>query len=117
MFLEQAFTQATNGATRLNVLDLCAAPGGKSTHLLSLMDQNSLLVSNEVIQSRSAILSENLQKWGHSNVVVTNNDREIFRGFQVFLMSLLLMPLVQAKDFFARILAQAKEWSKMPSPL
>jgi 16S rRNA C967 or C1407 C5-methylase (RsmB/RsmF family) len=68
MLLEQALVQSTDLTKPLRVLDLCAAPGGKSTHLLSLINSNSLLVSNEVIRSRSAILSENIQKWGHANV-------------------------------------------------
>ena len=58
----------------LRVLDLCAAPGGKSTHLLSLIRNNDLLVSNEVIRNRTGILSDNLDKWGHANVVVTQAD-------------------------------------------
>lgn len=77
MFVEQAFKQhAKKGAIR--VLDLCAAPGGKSTHLLSLMDQDSILVSNEVIRSRVSVLMENVMKWGYPNVVVTNNDSADF---------------------------------------
>ena len=48
--------------TELKVLDLCAAPGGKSTHLLSLISKESLLVSNEVIRSRANILNDNISK-------------------------------------------------------
>lgn len=58
MFLENAFTQSVDQNNPINVLDLCAAPGGKSTHLLSLMNAQSLLVSNEVIKSRAFILSD-----------------------------------------------------------
>jgi len=112
MFLEQAFTQAANGATRLNVLDLCAAPGGKSTHLLSLMDQNSLLVSNEVIQSRSAILSENLQKWGHSNVVVTNNDPKDFQRLPGFFDVIVVDAPCSGEGLFRKDPDAVKEWSE-----
>ena len=49
MFVEQAFRQMEHTANRI-VLDLCAAPGGKSTHLLSLIDKSDLLVANEVIR-------------------------------------------------------------------
>lgn len=62
----------------LRVLDLCAAPGGKSTHLLSLLEPDSLLVSNEVISSRATILKENLEIWGTANAVVTSSDSEVF---------------------------------------
>jgi len=78
MFLEQVFRQVAEPDAPLLVLDLCGAPGGKSTHLLSLMNRESLLVANEVIRTRAAILSENIRKWGNSNVVVTNNDPRYF---------------------------------------
>ncbi|MDR1632778.1 MAG: RsmB/NOP family class I SAM-dependent RNA methyltransferase [Dysgonamonadaceae bacterium] len=54
-------------------LDLCAAPGGKSTHLSAILPEGSLLVANEAIRSRANILSENLIKWGNPQTVVTNN--------------------------------------------
>ena len=65
MFVEQAFRQIEHRKSRI-VLDLCAAPGGKSTHLLSLIDADDLLVSNEVIRSRVPVLDENIRKWGQS---------------------------------------------------
>lgn len=54
------------------VLDLCAAPGGKSTLWRSLIEDDCLLVANEPNRQRAEILNENLQKWGHPNVMVTN---------------------------------------------
>lgn len=74
MFLEQAICAFVSGPVKC--LDLCAAPGGKSTHLLSLLPEGSLLVSNEVIRSRSNILAENIVKWGAPNCIVTNSDPE-----------------------------------------
>lgn len=74
MFLEQAIRRFVDSPVKC--LDLCAAPGGKSTHLLSLLPEGSLLVSNEVIRSRSYILAENIAKWGNPNNIVTNNDPE-----------------------------------------
>jgi 16S rRNA C967 or C1407 C5-methylase (RsmB/RsmF family)/NOL1/NOP2/fmu family ribosome biogenesis protein len=74
MFIEQALKQSVDLSDSLKVLDLCAAPGGKSTLIQSLLNKNSLLVCNEVIKSRTAVLEENLVKWGAENVVVTNND-------------------------------------------
>ena len=52
-------------------LDLCAAPGGKSTLLRSLLPDDTLLVSNEPLRARCQVLAENMTKWGHQNVVVT----------------------------------------------
>lgn len=74
MFLEQALTQLTDLSKSLKVLDLSAAPGGKSTHIQSLISKESLLVSNEVIKSRANVLKDNMIKWGYSNGIVTNND-------------------------------------------
>ncbi len=72
MFLEQVIKTHINEP--VCALDLCAAPGGKSTHLSALLPEDSLLVSNEVIRSRANILAENNIKWGNQSVVVTNND-------------------------------------------
>ncbi len=62
-------------------LDLCAAPGGKSTLALSELPEGSLLIANEVVRQRANILAENLIKWGNPNCIVTNNYAEDFRAF------------------------------------
>ena len=74
MFLEQVVKKYLSGpSTGSKVLDLCAAPGGKSTHLASLLGDDSLLISNEVMPQRAHILAENATKWGYGNMAVTNN--------------------------------------------
>lgn len=82
MFLQVVLEQIT-GDTPLRVLDLCAAPGGKSTLLASNLPKDSLLVSNEVIKSRASILKENIIKWGYDHIVVTNSDPNRFTGMRV----------------------------------
>jgi 16S rRNA C967 or C1407 C5-methylase (RsmB/RsmF family) len=82
MFLEQALKQTVELSQPLKVLDLSAAPGGKSTHIQSLISKDSLLVSNEVIRARANILKDNIIKWGCNNVVVTNNDPKDFAGLK-----------------------------------
>lgn len=77
MLLEQVWDQLSLPDQPL-VLDLCASPGGKSTHLLSLLNHRGLLISNEVIKSRSASLLENVTKWGYANVLVSQNDPRDF---------------------------------------
>lgn len=54
------------------VLDLCAAPGGKSTHLAAQMNNQGLLIANEMVPGRAAIVAENLERWGVRHAVVTN---------------------------------------------
>lgn len=65
----------------ITALDLCAAPGGKSTLALSLLPTGSILIANEAIRQRSNILAENIIKWGHPNCIVTNNYAEDFSDF------------------------------------
>lgn len=78
MFVEQALKQCLPGDTPVVMLDLCAAPGGKSTHALSLLPAGSLLVANEVMRPRAQILAENITKWGNPAVIVTQNDPQDF---------------------------------------
>lgn len=110
MLLEQAFLQSTAGATGLRVLDLCAAPGGKSTHLESLLPENSLLVSNEVIKSRAAILCENLTKWGSDRVVVTNNDPAAFARLEGFFDVVVVDAPCSGSGLFRREPELVVEW-------
>ena len=72
MFLSTVLQQ-TIDSEPIMMLDLCAAPGGKSTLALSALPKGSLLVTNEPVRPRAQILSENIQKWGNPNVIVTNN--------------------------------------------
>lgn len=67
------------------ILDLCAAPGGKSTHLAGKMEQKGLLVCNEIHPARAKILAQNVERMGIANAVVTNMEPaglvETFRSF------------------------------------
>jgi NOL1/NOP2/fmu family ribosome biogenesis protein len=93
-------------------VDLCAAPGGKSTHLASLINDESLLVSNEVIRSRASILSENLQKWGSNNVVVTNNDPEDFKRLPGFFDVVVIDAPCSGEGLFRKDADAMHEWSE-----
>ncbi|MEO1049811.1 MAG: rRNA methyltransferase [Bacteroidota bacterium] len=112
MFLEQAFSQHVSEGEPLKVLDLCAAPGGKSTHLASLINGDSLLVSNEVIQSRANILSENLQKWGTPNVVITQNDPSRFTPLTNLFDVILVDAPCSGEGLFRRDKKAVAEWSE-----
>ncbi len=67
------------------ILDLCAAPGGKTTHIGARMKNKGLLVANEIISKRAAVLSENVERMGLTNTIVTNESpsrlAEKFRGY------------------------------------
>ena len=78
MFLEEIFRQLKPEQGNTKILDLCGAPGGKSTHLSSLTGANGILVANEVIRTRAVILAENLTRWGAPNVIVTQSDPSSF---------------------------------------
>lgn len=112
MFLEQALRQTTDLAKPLRVLDLCAAPGGKSTHLQSLISGDSLLVSNEVIRARVQVLQDNIIKWGCSNVVVTNNDPEHFSRLEHFFDVIVVDAPCSGSGLFRRDAAAIEEWSE-----
>lgn len=71
MFIEHILEQYLEPASV--VLDLCAAPGGKSTLISQWLGEDGLLVSNEVVRQRVFVLSENIQKWGNGNTIVTHN--------------------------------------------
>ena len=71
MFVQRVLKQYV--PTACTMLDLCAAPGGKSTLARAVLPEGSLLVSNEIIRTRAQVLAENMVKWGHPDVVVTQN--------------------------------------------
>ena len=110
MFVEAAL-KAMEIEGPVKVLDLCAAPGGKSTHIASLIGNDSLLVSNEVIRSRSVILADNMAKWGCSNVVVTNNDPRDFSRLNAFFDVVFVDAPCSGEGMFIKDHQSIGEWS------
>lgn len=109
MFVEQALRQYVHAPSVM--LDLCAAPGGKSTLARSVLPEGSLLVANEVMRNRSQVLAENLIKWGHPGVVVTNNDPADFAELeQVFDVILTDVPC-SGEGMFRKDQVAVDEWS------
>ena len=112
MFLEVALKQTVDLSKPLKVLDLCAAPGGKSTHILSLISKESLLVSNEVIRSRATILNDNIVKWGCSNVMVTNNDPKDFQRLENYFDVIVVDAPCSGSGLLRRDPEAIEEWSE-----
>lgn len=110
MFIEQVIRQVAGGFKDIRVLDLCGAPGGKSTHLSSLIGENGFLVANEVIRSRALVLAETLTKWGLSNAIVTQSDPSAFRHLPGFFDVILIDAPCSGEGMFRDRVA-VDEWS------
>lgn len=111
MFLEQALRQTLDVTLPHRVLDLCAAPGGKSTHAASLLSADSILVSNEVIQSRVGVLAANMSTWGYNNTWVTNNDPQAFGALGAYFDVLLVDAPCSGSGLFRKMPDYLNEWT------
>ncbi len=111
MFLEFAMRQTCNLEQPLKVLDLCAAPGGKSTLLQTIISPDSLLVSNEVIRARAGLLADNISRWGAANVVVTNNDPRDMSRLTGFFDVMVVDAPCSGSGLFRRDPEAVGEWS------
>jgi len=112
MFLEEAIKQTVDLGKPIKVLDLCAAPGGKSTLIQSIISKDSLLVSNEVIKTRVNILAENITKWGAANVIVTNNDPKDFQRLQNYFDVIVVDAPCSGSGLFRKDPNAINEWSE-----
>ncbi|MBR4757561.1 MAG: hypothetical protein IK084_02000 [Bacteroidaceae bacterium] len=92
-------------------LDLCAAPGGKSTLLASHLQKGSLLVSNEPIPKRAKVLAENMQKWGYPNTVVTQNYPDSFTHLSRMFDFILTDVPCSGEGMFRKDETAVREWS------
>lgn len=94
------------------ILDLCAAPGGKSTHLAGKMDQKGLLVCNEIHPARAKILAQNVERMGVSNAVVTNMEAEGLVGiFGEFFDGIVVDAPCSGEGMFRKDENARNEWS------
>jgi len=112
MFIEEVWKKINPKNETVYVLDLCAAPGGKSTHLASLMNEESLLVSNEIIPNRNKILQQNIVKWGKGNCVVTQNKPEDFEAIEDFFDIILIDAPCSGEGLFRKDRDAINEWSE-----
>lgn len=94
------------------VLDLCAAPGGKSTHLISKMQDQGLLVANEIFKKRAQILASNLERWGTRNTVVLNERPDnLEKHFPAFFDRILVDAPCSGEGMFRKEPAGIDYWN------
>ncbi len=96
----------------LRVLDLCAAPGGKTTLLSTLVGLDGLVVANETVRTRAHTLTDNVARWGLGNVVVTNNDPSHFEALSGFFDVILVDAPCSGEGMFRRNRSVREEWSE-----
>ena len=104
--------RSVDAPTPKRALDLCAAPGGKSTALLSVLPDDCTLVSNEPISNRAQILLENITKWGYPNSIVTNNYPRDFRKAKLTFDLILCDVPCSGEGMFRKDPATIGEWSQ-----
>jgi 16S rRNA C967 or C1407 C5-methylase (RsmB/RsmF family)/NOL1/NOP2/fmu family ribosome biogenesis protein len=96
----------------IKVLDLCAAPGGKSTLINSAITNNDLLVANEIIKTRVPVLCDNLSRWGTANIIVSNNDPKDFGRLPGFFDMILVDAPCSGSGMFRKDHDAMDEWSE-----
>jgi 16S rRNA C967 or C1407 C5-methylase (RsmB/RsmF family)/NOL1/NOP2/fmu family ribosome biogenesis protein len=111
MALKHVFTETVNRYDPIYVLDMCAAPGGKSTLIADLLGDDDLLVVNDVIRTRVTVLKENLQKWGYENVIFCNQDPDTFADLEGFFDVVLVDAPCSGEGLFRKDKNAINEWS------
>ena len=109
MFLAEAIRKCVSGPVR--ALDLCAAPGGKSTLLAQLLPQGSLLVSNEIQRGRAQILAENMVKWGRPGIMVTCNSPKQIGGSSLMFDLIAIDAPCSGEGMFRKDEGAVRDWS------
>lgn len=111
MFVEKALAEAMKQTSVKHVLDLCAAPGGKSVLMRGMLD-DALLVANEPVPKRAAVLAENVSKWGHEDVVVTSDFPKDFAHLAGFFDVVAADVPCSGEGMFRKDENARSEWSK-----
>ncbi len=111
MFVEKALNYIQKDIRIDRALDLCAAPGGKSIMIRNSM-KGGLLVSNEPLSKRAAVLTENLAKWGNPDIIVTSDFPEAFDGLTGFFDLIATDVPCSGEGMFRKDETARSEWSK-----
>lgn len=94
------------------ILDMCAAPGGKSTYILSKLNNTGILVSNEINNTRIKALGENLERFGAVNNLITNtNSKELLKFFQGYFDKVFIDAPCSGQGMFRKDEFAVEDWS------
>jgi NOL1/NOP2/sun family putative RNA methylase len=107
-----AVVQALEPQPGERILDLCAAPGGKSTHIAQLMCGSGLLVTNEIVNSRARILAENLERLGFPGVVMNEDPARLAAAWPAFFDRVLVDAPCGGEGMFRKDPDAAREWTE-----
>jgi 16S rRNA C967 or C1407 C5-methylase (RsmB/RsmF family)/NOL1/NOP2/fmu family ribosome biogenesis protein len=112
MFIDHILKYIRQNEEPVKVLDLCAAPGGKSTLINTALNNSDLLVSNEIIKTRVPVLCDNLSRWGTANTIVSNNDPKDFGRLNDFFDIILVDAPCSGSGMFRKDPSAMNEWSE-----
>ncbi len=112
MFIGHILQYIYKDSHNIKVLDLCAAPGGKSTLISSALKENDLLVANEIIKTRVPVLADNLTRWGTANTIVSSNDPKDFGKLKGFFDIILVDAPCSGSGMFRKDPDAMNEWSE-----
>jgi 16S rRNA C967 or C1407 C5-methylase (RsmB/RsmF family)/NOL1/NOP2/fmu family ribosome biogenesis protein len=95
----------------LRILDLCAAPGGKTTLYSTLAGLSGLVVANEPVKQRANVLADNVRRWGIGNVAVSCNEAGMFAAYRHFFDVLAIDAPCSGEGMFRKNHKAIEEWS------
>ena len=116
-YIQEPSAMSVVGKTHIvpgeKILDMCAAPGGKSTYILSKLRDPGLLVSNEISATRIRALGENLERFGATNCVITNSDsKELLTFFKGFFDKVFIDAPCSGQGMFRKFEHAVDDWSE-----
>lgn len=110
MFLDFVLRQLVRKPVAM--LDLCAAPGGKTTCAMGALPKGSILCSNEPVKKRASILMENVEKYGHPDIIVTNNYAKDYAKARMSFDVILTDVPCSGEGMFRKDAFAIEDWSK-----
>ncbi len=111
MFVEELYRQVFADREDVRVLDLCAAPGGKTTLYSTLVGVGGIVLANEPIRNRAMVLADNVMRWGIGNVAVTCNDPSQIGAYEHVFDLLAIDAPCSGEGMFRKNHDARREWS------